>query len=287
MRRRGPDATRHEVGPAWFCHVEQVCPVQQITRLRAAGRSFVDADGNCFLNLAGGEFVADLRAAPRPGRRVTPSRAAPANLRVLFALLADPRNLGRPIREVADRSGASYQTVATTLASLRAEGHLARTGRTGHAWIGGRTTELIDRMVSGWRTQLRPRLLETALVTGRTPEQDEAAVERLLEREAIAFGFGGTAGGFRLVPVYRSATTVVHVAGAWRAEWSRELRAAPSRDGPLVVLRTLGADDLELDAHRAHPLLLYAELQTSTDPREREFALELLTKVQERVAADE
>lgn len=255
-------------------------------QLRAAGRSFLDATGNCFLCLADGQFVADFRAERRAALRPAVTRAAPANLRVLFALLADPRNLRRPIRELATRSSTSHQTVATTLAGLRAESHLARIGRSGHAWVGGRTTELVDRFVAGWRTQLRPRLIAATLRTGGTPEQDETAIERLLEREAVAFGFGGSAGACRIAPYYRSAITVVHADTTWRAEWSRELRAAQSQNGSLVVLQTMGADDIDGDTRHVHPLLLYAELQTSTDPREREFAREFLPQVVERVMAD-
>ena len=258
--------------------------------LRAQRRSFIDAAGNCFLCPAGGRFVADLRAVATISRTTVPAtrlaRIAPANLRVLFAILADPRNLGRPLREVAARSGVSYQTVASTLRGLRVEGLLDRVGRSGHAWVGGRTEELVDRFVSGWRSQLRPHLLRATLATGQAPEQDEVVVRRVLKRAGVPWAFGGSAGAYHLAPVYRGATTEVHIASAWERSWNRDLRAAPSREGSLVVVQTMGVQDLVSGRPHAHPLLLYAELQTSTDPREREFARELLPQVMTSVSAD-
>lgn len=254
-------------------------------RLRAAGCSFLDSIGNCFLLLGRGRLLVDRRAAPRADRRgVAPAPAA--NPRVLFSLLANPARLGSTTRELAQHTATSRQTVATTLRALRDDGYLARYGRSQHTWIGGRTDELVDRFVAAWRGQLRPRLVTATLATDRSAEADETDIERLLEDEGLRFGFGGSAGAERIQPFYRGAATVVHIDGRWPAGWNHRLRAAPTRDGPITVLQVMGADDLDPDHRAAHPLLLYAEMQTSTDPREREFAREMWPLVQRRIEID-
>jgi len=256
------------------------------TQLRAARRSFVDGRGLVFLWLDGGRHVIDVTmglAGPRPSMGTAVS---PGGLRVLFALLANPENLARTVREVGERARTSRHTVSTTLAALRSEGLALRTGRSTHAWAPGRAAELVDRFADGWRTQLRPRVLQARL-SGHGPEVDEPALEALLTGSDLRFGFGSSAGAYRLTPFYRDAETVVHLDGAWRPEWNRILRVAPQPErGAILVLAALGAEDFVLGQQAVHPLLLYAELDGSRDPRNREFASELLPAVLAEIEDD-
>jgi hypothetical protein len=199
---------------------------------------------------------------------------------VLFALLARPENLGRTVRELAAASGTSIQSVSNTLAALRDEGHIVRTARTGHSWVGDKPHALIDRFAEAWKVFLRASLVDVMLESSQTPEHLEPAIAALLEREGIAFGFGGTAGAERIQPWYRGSRTVVHIRGSWKTAWNRVLRVAPTgRDGSVIVIRTMGDEDLVGDASHAHPLLLYADMLASADPREWESAERLLPRV--------
>ncbi|MBK8979099.1 MAG: hypothetical protein IPM29_24660 [Planctomycetes bacterium] len=255
-------------------------------QLRTAHCSFVDETGNVFLWLDGGRLVLDVRVVRNrvrdpgtegdaPGR--VRDRTLPAGSRVLFALLARPENAARSVREIAAAAGVGVQTVASTLARLRESGHLVRAGRSGHVFAPGREHELIDRFVLAWQSTLRRSLVQVVLSTPHVAEDVESAIEALLDHERVPFGFGGSAGAQRVRRHYRSATTVVHVGARWQAAWNRTLRAATtSRGGSVVILHTMGACDLVPDRRYAHPVLLYAELQTSSDPREREFAALLL-----------
>lgn len=248
-------------------------------QLRAARRSFVDGRGNVFLWLAGGRRVIDVQLALPTPRATSGSAASLGRLRVLFALLANPNNLARPVRDIAERAGTGRNTVSTALAAWRDEGLALRTGRSTHAWAPGRVAALVDRFADGWRTQLRSRLRQVRL-SGHGPEVDEPALEALLVDADTRFGFGGTAGAQRLAPYYRDAETVVHLDGAWRSEWNRILRVAPQPDrGSILVLSALGAEDFVEGRRHVHPLLLYSELDGSIDPRSREFARELLPAI--------
>lgn len=263
-----------------------------IARLDAAGIGHVDAAGNCRLQLDQGRILVHVegrRARPAADRATLALAAAEPRLearlssprgslraaghRVLFALLADDQLLTSTVRAIGEVAGASRHAVAQLLRRLRDEGLLVRLGRTGHAWVPGRRAELVDRFAKGWSD-----LLRHAQTIGRfrSPASDTetiaARLEAGLDAAGTAFGWGGTAGAMRLTPHYRGDDIVLHLAD-WNPDLQRQLRLAPAHDGPVTLLHCMGGLDLRTTPpHTAHPLLIFAELLNSADPRARETA---------------
>ena len=244
------------------------------------GLGYIDAAGNCHLELDGGRVVVHIE-----GKRGTPPTPGSTTLRdagyrVLFALLAQPELLEHSVREVEALANASRHAVAQLLARLREEGTLVRAGRSKHVFAPGGKAACIDRFATGWADVLRNRLLVGRF---RLREGDPEAVERtllrVLQAERVPFGFGGTAGAARLTNYHRGAETAIH-ADDWNAELSRQLGAVPDRQGPLVVFRTMGQLDLQSAVPAtAHPLLVHAELARSPEPRAREAAAVVLERL--------
>lgn len=254
-------------------------------RLREARCSFLDDTGLCFLVTPDGRFRVDLRTARGSSGHASGSTGLRGNARqrVLFALLANPENRRRTVRELADRCGVGRQTVATVLESLRYEELLVRVDRTESALTVGRERELVDLFAAGWREGLRRSVVAARLESGRSPEDDERSIQDLALTRSLRIGLGGTAGAQHVREFYRGRTTTVHIDGSWKPSWNQELRMAPSPNGKLWVLSTLGADDL-VETHdeqtwMAHPLLLYVEMLQSGDARAVEFAHTLLPTV--------
>src|SRR5690606_4005294 len=119
-----------------------------------------------------------------------------------------------------------------------------------------------------WNDYLRGHLLIARFRARPAPtSQREAQLAAALERLAVPFGFGGESGAFRMHGHLPPEHTTLHISD-WSQQLQPELGLVPDRQGPVIVLRTMSDLDLIVgDAHLAHPLLIYAELQRSTDAR--------------------
>ena len=89
--------------------------------------------------------------------------------------------------------------------------------------------------------------------------------------------WGGAAAAFRLVEIYRSDRTVVHLEGEHHS-LVRDLRAQPDAAGNLVILGPFGNLDWKDNEATADPLLVYSELLCTNDERAHEEAEEVLSR---------
>jgi hypothetical protein len=102
-------------------------------------------------------------------------------------------------------------------------------------------------------------------------------LEREIEKSLAGrlWCFGGGAAAWRMTKLYRGPDTVLHVESL-PADLLRQLRALPSTDGSLTILRTPGTIPYEGGGSRlAHPLLVFTEMSCSPDPRLNEAANEI------------
>lgn len=94
-------------------------------QLRAQKQQFVDAAGNAYLEGPGllvyviGRKLEEKQAAPRANKAF-----ATAGLKVLFALICDPKLADAPHRAIAAAAGVALGAVPAVLADLRRGGHL-------------------------------------------------------------------------------------------------------------------------------------------------------------------
>jgi hypothetical protein len=245
-------------------------------RLAANSVNYVDLQGNCRLSL-GDRYIALIE-----GRRAPRVTAHDKGMRLpgyqaMFALLAKPSLVREPLRTIAAEAEVSRQAVVDTLARLVHDRALFDTKR-GYLWNPKGWSDAIDRWAVGYRDVVRPRLL-----VGRfhAQEQDPKALQERLRPILDTCGtwrWGGATAALRVAPHYQGERTVVHLEEV-PSDLPRRLRAIPGRDGPLVILRTLG----EVSLHGAtpdtvHPLLAWAELLEENHDRAFEGAAELREK---------
>lgn len=244
------------------------------------GVGYLDLAGNCHLELDAGRVLVHVdgrRRAPRPAGA---GSLRAAGYRVLFVLLADPTWLERPVRDIGRVANASRHAVQSLLARLRDEGVLVRTGRSEHGFAPGGRETCIDRFAAAWADVLRGDLLVGRFRSrAKEPREAAAALETGLRDAGVAFGFGGAIGSSRWIRYLVGEEVTVHVSG-WTPELVRRLGLVPDAQGPLHLFRTMTSLDLESGiAEAVHPLLVYAELARSPDPRAREGAGMLLDRV--------
>lgn len=236
----------------------------------AAGLDFIDRQGNCSIRVDL-RYLARIqgRNAPKASPRLKELRAP--GYQVMFALLSSPELLAAPQREIAVAAGTSRQPVIDLLARFVEEGRLERE-RGKHVWRRPRDAALLDRFVAGYRATLRPKLV---LGHFRVPVQAPEEIEDWVEEQIGIVRYGGMSAAHRLEAGERGHFTVAHL-GRPSAETRDHLAADAHPDGELVWLRDIGTvSELGATPDTVHPVLVYAELMSSSDPRAGDAAREV------------
>ena len=191
-------------------------------------------------------------------------------LQILFAILVRPALLNTPTRILAEAAGVAKATAADRLAQLREQGLVFEMKREKHL---AEPRRLLDRWLTGYETQVRPRLL---IGRYRTQDRDPDTLEQRVERELgddLRWAWGGGAAAHRLTRYYHGPETTVHLQPAPGIDVVKRLRALRADDGPLILMRAPGPIAFEGGQPRTvNPLLVYTELLFAGDNRAREAA---------------
>ena len=240
---------------------------QTAERARELGMGFVDQAGNAHLRGPGlFVFVAGRRAPrmPRPNR--APRAFTPAGLKVVFAALLRPRLLEAPLRDIAAATGVALGTVAAVLDDLISRGYVAAEG------AGERRLLAPERLAEEW-TLLYPVRLRPKLVVGRYAAPGPTWWERarIPPQRAV---WGGEVAADRLTGRLKPARQTLYVWGA-PDQIILANRLRPDDRGDVEILEAFWepAEDGEAaPADVAPPLLVYADLMATGDPRNVEVA---------------
>ncbi len=235
--------------------------------LRARGVDHADAAGNVHLSWSGLRIdVSGRRPRMSPPPRVPDTTAARAFTRsgtkVVFALLSWSDLAARPVREIATTSGVSVGTVHTVVHELTAAGYL-REGTSGRTL--NRGGELLDRWAEAYTVTLSRKLPIASFVL---PDADRAGE---LETDLLAEGaqLGGELAAHRVDPHLHPASATFYVERLPAAVVAK-YRMRP--DTGTVHLRKRFWTRLDDTSPLVPSPLVYADLVSSGDPRQREHA---------------
>ncbi len=268
-RRQAAQRTMLDRMPADAFFLGDRVPTRFADLARARGSWYADAHGNLYVRAPG--VLVDVRGsrhaqgaasgpgAARPGRATNLMSARRAQ--VVFCLLTWPELVTAPVRHVADVAGVSSSLAHLAMESLREARYLIP---------GRRSLDREDTLIDQWAAAFGPGLARS-LELGRfegDPVTDEWAgagrVVRLSGEQAAPELRGG--GGLTIyVPE-------MDMQAALRSRWRRA-----EGNGNIIVRRKFWADPERWDAQlpqvdNAPPLLVYADLLASGDPRQREVA---------------
>ena len=231
---------------------------------------FIDANGNAFLRGPGlfvwvegqHDTVGAMKPAPRGG--------TPAALKAIFALLCRPRLVNAPYRELKDAAGIALGAVTDVFNDLAARAYMA-----GGNTKGGRRILERQRLIEEWVTtypiKLRPKLKPKRF---HAPAPDWWHSTDITRYNAQ---WGGEVAADKLTGQLKPNAATIYM----RPENARQsltnlvvdhkLRADPN--GEIEVLETFWGfppDDEPFDV--VPPLLVYADLLATMDPRNHETA---------------
>ncbi len=231
--------------------------------------SYADTIGNCHLIVERGRLLAHVEGKKLDRVTRSGSGGRVQSYQLVFAILAQPELLKKPVREIAEATGIGKSAAADQLRRLERQGLIDRKRA-----LLLRRSELRDRWLSAYADIVRPAWLIGRYRTRTTdPEQLEQEMESAWTDEIWALGGGAAA--WRMTGFHRGIETVVHVRRL-PADAIRGLKAIPDPQGHLTVLGTPGTIAYQgTERHLAHPLLVYTEMVSSSEPRLRESAAEL------------
>jgi hypothetical protein len=226
---------------------------------------FMDEAGNAYLEAPGLFILVTGRRRPVQARAALDYRAlTPAGLRIVFALLNDPDLAAAPYRKIAKAAGVALGTVGDVLTDLERRGYLAPEKPGPRRLLA--PERLQDEWVTHYPIKLRPKLNARRFTA---PARDWW---RDLDVGQYRACWGGEIAAEKLTGYLKPQRVTLYVDDKPdKLILAKRLR--PDVNGEIELLKTFWTTD-EGRPHNdiAPPLLVYADLMASTDPRNLETA---------------
>ena len=206
-------------------------------------------------------------AAPIQVRR-QPGAITPTALRVIFALLCKPELINAPYREIKEAADVALGAIGWVFVNLDERGLVV--GKQGTRRFVDKT-RVFDEWVVNYPLRLRPKLNATRF---RAPNPDWWRDTNLREQGGY---WGGEVGAERLTGYLKPANQTIYVEPGRRREMVARLvakhRLHPDYQGNIEFLEAFWHFDVDQPHHDvAPPMLVYADLVATADPRNVETA---------------
>ena len=232
-------------------------------KLRELGVNYVDGAGNMFIRTPKLHIYIDGLRAKEPKPRVHGAFTR-AGLRVIYQFLADGTTLNQAYRQIAEKAGVGLETLSKTVHGLRSAGYILAVTNDVNKLT--KKKELLDRWVGEYGEKLKPSL---HLRTYRFAEKEATPRWQSLElRQGQTCWGGEPAGG--LLTGYLMPEIFTLYSNEPEAELMRSLRLVPDSEGNVFVYRPFWR--LDKESAIAPPLVVYADLVGTGDPRNLETA---------------
>jgi hypothetical protein len=231
---------------------------------------FMDTAGNAYLRAPGlYVFIRGERppggAGPAVGTRGGGTATA---LRVVFALLCQPKLLNAPYRDIVRAAGVALGAVGWVFYDLHGRGYVLGGQRTRDRRL-VEPDRLLDEWVTNYPIKLRPRL---------NPQRFRLAEPRWWQKARLPEGafWGGEVAAAKLTEHLNPAAYTVYIDPARRREGigqlvrQHQLRADLA--GQLEILDTFWTFPAGSQPDLVPPLLVYVDLLATLDPRNLEIA---------------
>lgn len=245
--------------------VADYVPPIMAERLKTQDIWFLDAIGNTYINHKP-LFIFIKGNKPVETPTIRTSRAFHlSGLKVIYALLCNPELINAPYRDIAQTAQVALGTVGWVITDLTQLGHIVDMGNRGRRLKGKR--KLLERWIITYPEKLRPKL-ETGRYKAIYPDWWQRA-----DLHNLQAYWGGEVAADRLTHYLKPENITIYVMEKWagKLKITHQLRKDPN--GDIEILNAFW--DVENESNRTeivNPILIYADLMASGDPRNIETA---------------
>jgi len=225
--------------------------------------NFMDAAGNAyikvpplFIKIKGNR----IGGAIKPGIvKITFHTAA---LQIIFTILCNPGMERNPMRKIAEQADVAVGTVHRTLKELKRQGYLLNRNNRDNVIIN--KEDLLERWVTLYAEKLKPKYL-----AGRYEIRNELIEDLNLEKyDAL---WGGEEAGAKLTNYLRPFIYTIYI-GNRQGEFILRNRLRRDPKGNLILMKKFWRFENYGYVDMVHPILVYADLLATGDPRNIETA---------------
>ncbi len=261
--------TRHLAADRGLLVAEYINPAMA-ERLKQQDIWFIDVAGNAYINHTPIYiYVTGKKPLEQVCKGNKPRAFQPTGLKVVFALLCHPELANAPYREIAQLADVALGTVGWIITDLKYMGYIVELGKRKRRLK--EMKKLFDRWVEAYPEQLRPKLV---LGKYTTPVQ---GWWKDTELDKLPAYLGGELAGELLTNYLTPEIKTVYVRETPQdVKFLYRMRKDPEGDIELLEAFWNVKCDYknEKDTARkiAHPILVYADLLATGDPRNIETA---------------
>lgn len=233
--------------------------------LREKKIAYLDTGGNIYLNTGTNLIWIDGNRPVEEKKPVTNRAFTKTGLKTVFYLLLDKNALNMPHRKLAEVTGVALGNIKNVIEGLREAGFILQINATTlklqnkHA--------LLDRWITGYREILRPAL---QLGTYKFWDKNKIQHWQKLKVEVGEDMWGGEPAGEILTNYLTAADLTLYTNNktALVTKWT----IIPDENGPIHFYKKFWKDEMLDKEKLVPPILVYADLILTDDPRCQETA---------------
>ena len=244
---------------------EQIYPGMK-ELLRQNGIGYLDVGGNIYLQVGHQLVWIEGQKPTRPKDTTTNRAFTRAGLQVVFYILQHPDAINDPYRKLAQRTAVALGNIGYIIDGLAIAGYVLQLDKKRKKLV--KRTALLDRWIEGYRDTLKPALhLGNFRLTNVDPFHDLKIL--VGTKELTVWGGEPAAEALtnHLKPGILTAFTELPKA-TLMITW----KLVPDTEGNVRLYRKFWKDQEWDDQKVAPPLLIYADLTLTGDPRNIETA---------------
>ena len=235
-------------------------------KLKEENINYLDTSGNAFI-----VFPPDITIAIEGKKReinkemIKDKAFTKTGMRVVFAYLKDPFLITKPYRNIAETVGVSIDTIAKTNESLKQQGFIRQL--TDKEMALTEREKLFKKWADVYETRIKPKLFyEKFSFLNAEAERDFKKIP--LSKNTC---WGGEAAADIQTQFIRPAIFTLYSTES-KAELMRNYRLKPDAKGNIHVYLPFTSMENMSENATTHPLLTYADLLNSGEPRNFEVA---------------
>jgi len=245
---------------------------QMATKLKGQDVQFMDTAGNVYLRGDGLHVMVKGNRQPTVtliDKKPTGRAFSTTGLKVVYAFLCDPTLVNAPYRDIANIADVAVGTVGWVLKDLKANGYVRQQRKEKDRYL-TKKRQLLDRWVETYPEKLKPKLNLGNF------DADESEWWTTIDLTEFHAYWGGETAAALLTKYLRPEIATIYVD---QEKWTDIIVAArlrkkipTARAENLVQIYRAFWQKPEDQSGIVHPILVYADLIATADPRNIETA---------------